>query len=195
MQSYPIVQRALWLSFIFFFIFVYFRTMIGSLLTSKCVSSHKLPNSFTCARRLERALAELCIALLWFFPQIVQTNRSRLPGASAVTSPIHSSLDACQPGAERAVSIATTNNRLASHHSPPFTCAPRNPENKLVSAHLSLKTSDAITAPRTCKLPLWTLKTLVKTQKAKDKVKNRLLSRGVFLVDSRGRFSLFTFLL
>ncbi|KAK2874337.1 hypothetical protein Q8A67_021490 [Cirrhinus molitorella] len=69
--------------------------------------------------------------LLLFSAQIVQTNRSRLPGASAVTSPIHSSLDACQPGAERAVSIATTNNRLASLHSPPFTCAPRNPENKL----------------------------------------------------------------
>lgn len=175
-----------------FLSYVYFWATIASLFF-KCVSLHKLPNSFTCARRLERALAELCIALLWFFPQIVQTNRSRLPGASAVTSPIHSSLDACQPGAARAVSIATTNNRLASLRSPPFTCARRNPENKLVSAHLSLKTSDAITAPRTCKLPLSFQKTLVKTQKERDKVKNSPLSHVFFLVDSSDRIILFTF--
>ncbi|KAM7402666.1 hypothetical protein PAMP_017885 [Pampus punctatissimus] len=44
-------------------------------------------------------------------PQIVQTSPSRLAGASAVTSPIHPSLDACQPGAARAVSMETSNKR------------------------------------------------------------------------------------
>uniref|UniRef100_A0AAV2M5Q2 Uncharacterized protein n=1 Tax=Knipowitschia caucasica TaxID=637954 RepID=A0AAV2M5Q2_KNICA len=49
-------------------------------------------------------------------PQIVQTSSSRLAGASAVTSPIHLSPDACQPGAARAVSMETSNTRS------PFTC-------------------------------------------------------------------------
>ncbi|KAG9332574.1 hypothetical protein JZ751_014672 [Albula glossodonta] len=49
---------------------------------------------------------------------IVQTSRGRLAGASPVTSPIHTIPDACQPGAARAVSMETTNNRLALPHSP-----------------------------------------------------------------------------
>ncbi|KAJ8360820.1 hypothetical protein SKAU_G00173450 [Synaphobranchus kaupii] len=52
--------------------------------------------------------------------EIVQTSRGRLAGASPVTSAIHTIPDGCQPGAARAVSMETTNNRLTL---PPFTCA------------------------------------------------------------------------
>ena len=55
-------------------------------------------------------------------PQIVQTSPGRLAGASALTSPIHPSLDACQPGAARAVSMETSNK---SARTPPFTCEQR----------------------------------------------------------------------
>lgn len=64
-------------------------------------------------------------------PQIVQTSPSRLAGASAVTSPIHPSLDACQPGAARAVSMETSNKRARA---PPFTCVK-------AAAHGALRTN------------------------------------------------------
>lgn len=60
-------------------------------------------------------------------PQIVQTSPSRLAGATAVTSPIHPSLDACQPGAARAVSMETLNKRArtpALLHSPAWRAEP-----------------------------------------------------------------------
>lgn len=86
-------------------------------------------------------------------PQIVQTSPSRLAGASAVTSPIHPSLDACQPGAARAVSMETSNKGART---PPFTCEARGTlrTNRLwgfCRSFITLKQRDQITAQRTCR--------------------------------------------
>ncbi|CAB1441981.1 unnamed protein product [Pleuronectes platessa] len=82
---------------------------------------------------------------------IVQTSPSRLAGASAVTSPIHRSLDACQPGAARAVSMETSNKEgaLLLHlraardrvlrTNPSFSLLPRS--------CITLKQRDGITTP------------------------------------------------
>ncbi|KAG7229643.1 hypothetical protein INR49_012687 [Caranx melampygus] len=59
------------------------------------------------------------------FILIVQTSPSRLAGASAVTSPIHRSLDACQPGAARAVSMETSNKRASAPQLLRLTCVAR----------------------------------------------------------------------
>lgn len=59
-------------------------------------------------------------------PRLSKQAQSRLAGASAVTSPIHPSLDACQPGAARAVSMETSNKRAPLSALPsPFTCVAR----------------------------------------------------------------------
>lgn len=88
-------------------------------------------------------------------PQIVQTSPSRLAGASAVTSPIHPSLDACQPGAARAVSMETSNKRARTPHSSIHLRGARSPENKpapeLCRSFITFKQRDEITAQRTCR--------------------------------------------
>lgn len=70
-------------------------------------------------------------------PQIVQTSPSRLAGASALTSPIHPSLDACQPGAARAVSMETSNKSAHTLHSSIHLRGERRPENKPAPEFLS----------------------------------------------------------
>lgn len=87
-------------------------------------------------------------------PRFVQTSPSRLAGASAVTSPIHPNLDACQPGAARAVSMETSNKSLHTpRHSSIHLRGARTPENKpapeLCRPFITFK-ADEITAPRTC---------------------------------------------
>jgi len=89
-------------------------------------------------------------------PQIVQTSPSRLAGASAVTSPIHPSLDACQPGAARAVAMETSNKRARTLHCSIHLRGARSPENKpapgLCRSFITFKSSrGGITAPRTCR--------------------------------------------
>lgn len=91
-------------------------------------------------------IALLCSELN--LPQIVQTSRSRLAGASAMTSPIHEVPDGCQPGAARAVCMETTNNGLALPHSP----AQRKPwelaaQDRHSFSFIKLNHSEEITAP------------------------------------------------
>ncbi len=92
-----------------------------------CAAASRIPShvSAVCAQPcVHTRIASLCSESS---PQIVQTSPSRLAGASAVTSPIHPSLDACQPGAARAVSMETSNKRARtprSFHSPAWRAEP-----------------------------------------------------------------------
>lgn len=120
-----------------------------------CAEGRRIPThvSALCAQpSVHIRIASLCSESS---PQIVQTSPSRLAGASAVTSPIHPSLDACQPGAARAVSMETSNKRART---PPFTCvnAARGAlrTNRLwgfCRSFITLKQRDQITALRTCR--------------------------------------------
>lgn len=81
--------------------------------------------------------------------QIVQTSPSRLAGAGALTSPIHPRLDACQPGAARAVSMEMSNKGASAAHFSIHLHGARSPENKpspefFPLLHLSLKSSSGV---------------------------------------------------
>lgn len=118
-----------------------------------CAAARRIPShvSAVCAQPcVHTRVASLCSESS---PRFVQTSPSRLAGASALTSPIHRSLDACQPGAARAVSMETPNKRARTA---PFTCgargAPRtNRARSLCASFVTLKRRVEIRARRTCR--------------------------------------------